>query len=361
MTIDINTVFSKSSLSWIKNKTIYLTMHGSRAYGTNRPDSDIDIRGICISPIEYYLGVLDRFEQFESKDPYDLVIFDIRKFIKLSLDFNPNAIELLFTDPSDHLFVAPAMQKLFDIRDKFISKKAKFTQSGYATSQLRRIQTHRKWIQNPPKKNPERKDFGLPDHALIPRHQLLEIEAAIQKKIQEWHVDTTGLPNDIAIGIKNSMYEILVDLKINTDEYDIYAAKTLGLNDNLMESFKKERQYKSAKREWNNYQNWKNTRNEERAVLEAKYGYDSKFALHLVRLYKQCREVLETGNLIIKRQDANELIAIKNGAWTFEQLIEWAETQERELNELYERSTIPREPDRNAVNKVCIEIIKNNI
>ena len=359
----VNDLYNKSSLDWLTKNTIYLTKHGSHAYGTATPLSDMDIRGIVVLPKKYYLGILDSFEQYQSMDPYDLTVFDIRKFCKLAMDANPNALEIIFTDFSDQIYRSPIFDKLFYIRDKFLSKKCKYSMAGYSQSQLRRIKTHRQWLLNPIHTKPERQDFGLPENkTLIPHHQLLEIDAAINKKISEWHLDTTGLDNDIAINIKNKTYDILTELKINSEEFDIYAARYLGLGDNLMEAFKKERQYKQAKRNYDNYLSWKTNRNPERAVLEEKYGFDCKHASQLYRLYVTCIDLLTTGKLIVKRPDAEQILAIKNGAWSFEQLMEWAKAQEEILNVLYDTCTVlPREPDRQTINKVCIEIIESMI
>lgn len=362
MDIDLKPVYATSNLKWLEKNVIYLTKYGSHAYGTSTPESDLDIRGICIPPKHVVLGILDTFEQAQFSDPYDLVIFDLRKFIKLALDFNPNAAEILFTDSEDHLLVKSPVLKLFEHRNKFISKKAKYTMSGYAISQLKRINLHRRYILNPPTKKPDRADFGLPsDRTLIPNHQLQEIEAEIEKKLSQWQVDTTGLPNDIKIDLENKVRDMLFNLKINTDDYAMYAARSLGLDDNLLEAFRKERVYRSSKKEWDNYQNWKATRNPKRYAIEEKYHYDTKHGSHLYRLYVQCRELLETGTLTVKRHDAKDILAIKNGAWTYEKLVEWAEKQEKDLNELYKTSKVPREPDRNFINNLCIEILEESL
>src|SRR5690554_3239886 len=141
----VKEAISKSNHKWLESNTIFLTVHGSHAYGTARPDSDLDIRGVCIPPKEYYLGILDNFEQAIFNEPVDLTIFGISKFIKLAMDANPNALEIIFTDESDHIFVSDIGKKMLDIRESFISKKARFTMAGYARSQLKRFHTHRKW------------------------------------------------------------------------------------------------------------------------------------------------------------------------------------------------------------------------
>lgn len=267
--------YLQPNMKWVKDNTIYLTKHGSHCYGTNRPDSDLDLRGICIPPKRYILGVLDNFEQSISNHPVDITVFGLSKFITLAINNNPNALEIIFTDPSDQIFINDIGRSLLDIRDSFLSKKSRFTLAGYAHSQLKRIHTHRRWLLKPVTTKPERKDYGLPEtHKLIPEHQLLEIEAAIRKVLDSWQPDTTGMENDVAIKFKNELYDILLELKINHDDMDLYAARYLGLNDNLIESFKKERQYKLALRDWKNYKEWEQSRNESRAELEKKFGYD---------------------------------------------------------------------------------------
>ena len=41
-------------------------------------------------------------------------------------------------------------ERLVEVRDSFLSKRAKHTFSGYALSQLKRINTHYRWLKNPP-------------------------------------------------------------------------------------------------------------------------------------------------------------------------------------------------------------------
>lgn len=355
----LSQAYQKSNLKWLKERTIYITLHGSHAYGTNIETSDMDFRGIVIPPKEYIYGFAENgFEQAEFKDP-DFTLFDIRKFVKLAMAFNPNAVEILFTDPSSYIFSSDHMLPLLEIRDKFISKRVKYTMSGYAASQLNRIKLHRRYILNPPKAPPERKEFGLPDNrTLLPENQMQEIEAEVQKKLDEWNFTYEGIDPALLLDIKNKMHDVLIELKINTDDYHIYAARHLGLNDNLLEAFRKERQYRTAKKEWQHYQEWQKNRNKVRYEMERRFHYDLKFGLHLVRLLKMCLEVLETGKLIVKRPDAEELIAIRQGAWSFDELIEWSDKQSQLIEEAFLTTELPYEPDRKAINQTCIQIVE---
>ena len=115
---------------WMPHRTIFLTLHGSHAYGTNTPESDIDIRGVVIPPLRYYTGIIEKFEQEVLKVP-DLVIFEIRKFVYLASECNPNTLEILFADPAQHLFVTSVGTKLLDQKDLFLSRRSRESFQGF--------------------------------------------------------------------------------------------------------------------------------------------------------------------------------------------------------------------------------------
>lgn len=349
-------------LSWMKNSTVLLTRHGSHAYGTNTPASDEDFKGIAIPPKEYFLGAINRFEQAELKDP-DTVIYDIRKFFMLASECNPNIIEVLHTDPADHFIVDDLGEIILDHKNDFLSKKIKHTFLGYSVSQLKRIKTHKKWIMNPPKTPPTRAELGLPEATLIPQDQLLAASAEIQKELDRFQFDFLDtLDEPSKIGIRTVMSDMLAELKITTDDQWMAMARKIGLSDNFIQIIQKEREYTSKKREWDQYMNWKATRNVARASLEEQFGYDTKHAYHLVRLIRMCREVLETGKVIVKRPDREELLAIRNGAWTYDKLIEFAESEEKSLNDLYNTSaTLPKTPDKKKIDSLCIKLIEKSL
>lgn len=348
-------------LGWIQDHTVLLVRHGSHAYGTNTVTSDEDFKGVAIPPKEYFLGTMHRFEQAELKAPDpDAVIYDIRKFFTLAAECNPNIIEVLHTDPSDHFVVSKIGQEILDHKDDFLSKKIKHTFMGYSVSQLKRIKSHKAWIMNPPDHLPTRKEYGLPENTLIPQDQLLAAEAEVRKELDRFQFDfMEDLEESQKIGIRTTMEGMLAELKITGEQHWMSAARKIGLSDNFIELMQKERQYVGAKRQWDQYQNWKENRNKMRSALEEKYGYDTKHAYHLVRLIRMCREILLTGKVIVKRPDREELLTIRNGAWSYEQLIEFAESQEKELDKLYLSSdALPRAPDKDKLDKLCIRLVE---
>lgn len=156
---------------------IYETVHGSQAYGLATPTSDVDLKGVLVGPAGWYHGYLGGPEQVELTG--DHVRYEIRKYFRLAAAANPTVLELLWTPPECHVHMTPAGQRLLAARDRFLSLRVKDSFSGYAMSQLGRIKTHRKWVMNPPAKEPARVDFGLPDRAQISRDQMGAVEAML--------------------------------------------------------------------------------------------------------------------------------------------------------------------------------------
>lgn len=349
---------------WVRNNTVLLVRHGSHAYGTNTPASDVDTKGVCIPTREYFLGSQKKFEQAELKAPDpDTVVYEIRKFFNLAMANNPNCLEVLFVDPVDYLLVDPIGEILLDNKEKFLSKRIKHTTCGYAFGQLKRIKGHRRFILNPPKEQPTREKCGLPNQTLIPQDQMMAVQAQIQKEMDRLNFDFMEELNEpMKIAVRNTMSEMLAELKITSDQQWEAAARKVGLNDNFIEVMQKERAYQNAKTDWDQYHEWKANRNRDRYQLEEKYHYDTKHAGHLYRLLRVCREVLTTGKLIVKRPDREEILAIRNGAWTYDQLIEFAEKEERELNELYKTCTVlPQTPDFEYLDKLCIRLVEKSL
>ena len=49
----------------LKERTVLLTIAGSRAYGMATETSDVDVKGVCIAPRSYRDGFRNKFEQAE--------------------------------------------------------------------------------------------------------------------------------------------------------------------------------------------------------------------------------------------------------------------------------------------------------
>lgn len=340
----------------VDKHTLFSTVVGSQAYGTNTLESDLDIRGIAaLRDLSYYLGFMKKFEQFEDK-VNDIVIYDIRKAFKLISDCNPNMLDLLFTEERFHHKVHPVFEQVLENKYKFLSKKAKYTYTGYAFAQLKRIKTARGWLLNPPKKRPERSDFGLPEKRELSKSDQGAFHWILVNLLEDT-IDFLNFSDETKEELKRANWIGSIQQKGIPEAAFGQIQKTTGASDAWMDLMKKEQAYNNAKRHYDSYTQWKNSRNKKRAELEEKFGYDTKHASHLVRLMRMGKEILSTGQVHVFRPDREELVAIRNGAWSYEQIEEYAESMEQEIKKIAENSPLPEKPNRKYLDELCVKVV----
>ena len=332
---------------------IFRFCSGSRAYGLNDETSDFDYRGVFIAPLKHAFDVFhtsfvgdgtindhlkavakaieernwhvanERIRLAMVTDHADLNLSvgtvkktnddeelqELRKFFKLASECNPNLIEFLY---SDRLITheTDVWKKIKKHRDLFLSKRARYTFSGYGFAQLRKIKSHRKYLLNPPKHQPTRSEFGLPENTTISK---------------DCYNAILTIPSEL---LQNSIKEIVIN----------------------------EKKYRDAMIDWNAYKRWEKERNPKRKEMESKFHFDLKHATHLIRLCKMSKEILQDKTVYVFRPDREELLEIKNGKWSFEQVIEYAENIESELDEIYQQSDLRSKPDLKGIAKLYKEI-----
>lgn len=299
-------------------RTVFLTLSGSHAYGMATATSDYDYRGIAIPPMSHYIGLVGKFEQvvdneknkhvythypvgFLQSDPRvpgndpnnspDMQVMELTKFVRLAINNNPSVLETLFTEESEWVVSLPIMKPLIDNREKLLSKMVKSSFCGYAVSQLNRAKRHRRWLLSPPSHKPTREEFGLPEHMLLSKDQLGAANALIQRELDEFMIDQTHLPPDVKIELPLFLGKSMRAIwnAINTEAFPVGegarfesiedamcwgAALDQDFSENFLEILVREKRYRTALQEWNQYQTWLAQRNPARAELEAKFGYD---------------------------------------------------------------------------------------
>jgi len=343
---------------------IFKCIAGSRSYGTDLENSDTDVKGIFIAPPEYELGCFKKIEQVEDTIKNE-VIYELDKFVKLAVQCNPNIIEFLFTDEKNILFIDPAFEILRKHRDWFLSTKAKHTFSGYAFSQLKRIKGHKRWISNPQPENPPS------IHQFCTRiHDGMKCGFR-----DEVHFDDTNRSSILIKAYGENCFmvfssEILdKDLKgkiISDDGLNFIYQDQDWLFKNFL-GYKRFSAYRGvlicdlkkfneARTKWKDYWSWKKNRNKDRAKLEEKIGYDGKHASHLVLLMRMAKEILIEGKVSVFRHDAKDLLEIRNGKMKYEELIKWASDMDKELNKLYEKSSLQEKPQIKKINQLIIDV-----
>jgi len=358
-------------LKVIEPRIIFDTVVGSRAYGIHNPDSDSDRSGVCIPTSEYFFG-FKKFEQFQSFPEKDRVSYDIRKAVSLILDNNPNMIDLLWVP--DHCIVksTPYWDIFRENRDLFLSKKCRWTFSGYAIAQLRRIESHRKFLLDPPTAAPKREDFGLKDFSRFPSSQLkavlyTSLELIPEESNPEFYAELTAVYKDYVSPlfikyVKDSERKLAMDWLQMAVTSQVKTLKSIApyIKDEYLEEATNEIAYFTVAQTWKQYCEWNKTRNRARATLEAKYGFDTKHAGHLVRLLRMGVETLQTGQVNVDRTniDAEELKEIRNGSWSFEKLKEYSGTMDDKLTRLYETSSLKKKPKVEAVQDLLVDVVQ---
>lgn len=360
---------------------IFLCLHGSHAYGTSTPESDWDVRGVAIAPLVRYFGTRP-WEQLQGGSPFlgelltrhhpqaegtelDSEVFNITKFVRLAADANPNILDILFAHHDDWLYSTPVWEELHASRHQFLSMRVRYTYTGYAMSQLKRIETHRRWLLTPPKKKPSRADFGLPEHrSLVPRDVQDIAESWIKKKQQEWQLDALieSLDEDEREEFREQLrshFEMIHGRPYEAEGAHEREQASLqsGLTAELFRRLEAERRYHQALQHWKQYQNWLKNRNPQRAELERQYGYDAKHASHLVRLLLSAQEIMTTGDLSVRHPQADLLRQIRQGAWSYDELISWAKEQEEKIEALAQEKPLPRAPNREAIDEMVTQLI----
>jgi len=339
-----------------EDNLIFRCVSGSHAYGMNTAQSDEDVRGIFISPPEVVFNCFQNLEQVEYSER-DEVLYDLRKFIKLAADANPNIIELLFTEKENILFSDPVFDILRYNRNLFLSKKAKFTFSGYAMAQMKRIRGHNKWINKAqPKDPPNLLDFAkmiLPHGNVIPGKAVEEFHHVFLVKVNATTFRVFSSTNYAKAPLSSDRKNIQY---IDVDTGRLSKAQNLEFFGTLIVQ---EETYRTQHRMWKEYWHWKKNRNEVRAELEKQHGYDCKHAAHLIRLLRMGHEILREGKVVVRRPDAKELLEIRNGSLDYDTLIKTAEELDGQLDELYESSTLPNSADKEAINDLFKGIVRD--
>lgn len=262
---------------WAYDNRIVWMLAGSHLYGTSTPQSDKDYRGVCIVPPEVLLGFRHRFEQYcVANDTEDVTIYGLNKFVALAAQCNPNILDLLFAPPGHWLEVSKEWKYIYWKRHLFLSDRVRHTFGGYAHSQLHRIKQHYRWTSNPPEQ-PTPKQFG-------------------------GYLRT----------YKSGAQRLVFHRKYN------------------------EEKYQRALKEWKDYNTWLTNRNPARHALEVAHGYDTKHAMHLVRLLIKGKSILETGdyNPELVGTELDFALGVRTGRYSYEWLLDYSEERMTQLKDM---------------------------
>ena len=102
-----------------------------------------------------------------------------------------------------------------------------------------------------------------------------------------------------------------------------------------------------------------NSSNPRRAETIEKWGYDVKFAYHVVRLLNEVEQILIEGDLDLQR-NREQLKSIRRGEWTLEELETYFTNKEHALETAYANSTLPQGPDETKIKALLLDCLEQH-
>jgi predicted nucleotidyltransferase len=134
---------SSFSLSTHPYPLLFATVSGAHLYGFPSPDSDYDLRGVHLLPLDEVLGLREQRETVEESGIYDgieidLVTHDARKFFELMLRKNGYVLEQLLSPLV--LYTSPEHEELKAISRDCITRHHAHHYLGFAETQWRLFQ-----------------------------------------------------------------------------------------------------------------------------------------------------------------------------------------------------------------------------
>lgn len=381
-----------------ERRLLFECIAGSRAYGTDIPDSDKDIRGVYVVPLsvrvaqQFSIGNPWGIKDGEiSDDKQDMKYFELEKFFFLLTKCNPTVIDFLFMPQDCIISSLPVWDRVIAGNKLFLSKMASRAFQGYAYDQIKKARGQNKWINNPqPKEPPRREDFcwvifadqfaehyqdmlvGVGD----PRIGLLEwrknnmpfrpVKVSDLKDfdLSGYHVASLEhtphtyrlyhydlLPSDISRGVfRNGQ---LVCESIPKEDEWVRFTGLLIYDPNA---------YERAKRSHKGYWTWIKERSEKRWIDQerGKLDYDAKNLSHCVRLMLSGENLLRHGSPLV-RLEGKTLDFVRNvraGKYSYEEIMSFVDEKMEELKVLTDISDLPDKPNYEGIRDLYLEILQ---
>ncbi len=327
-------------------KEIIRMKFGSHLYGTNTPESDLDLKAIYIpEPKEIILGTAKQTilqgrskqdKERNTKDDVDVEIFSLQRFVNLLMDGQTVALDMVFAPEKMFLPLSNGdhsheiWRELIENRDKLINKNVSAF-IGYARQQAAkygvkgsRMDALKQIVAILDGKNP---------YSRLEEH-MIEIEEVIDSQSRNVTLGNRPLISIVMLENKNQNHlvphlqvcdknypyrervkDIVGKLKVRLDEYGARAYK---------------------------------------AHLNG--GKDWKALSHAVRVNSEGLELLKTGNITFPRPDRELLLKIKTGQMAWEETSEIIEQGLKDLVEAEKTSTLRAEPDREWAEEFVFDV-----
>lgn len=405
----MNNINEAVNLLISENRLILKSIAGSHLYNLNVPSSDLDIRGIFLNKRNDYFTIEPVADEY-SDEKSDIKYYSLRKFFNLAKDCNPNIIELLFIPNDKILYKSPILDKIYKKRDFFISKKAYYTFSGYAYSQIKKAKGLNKKANsveiyfNKESFNEWRKLYKK-DKEAVQKIMGGDFIAFMQK--EENFVDDSEINYELLNKMKPLTINNFINLYMvdsngfpfrpmpftgDVEKHDISHVEGMGnlyrlykngngfIKDNqpVCSSISIERElsdfvgiisinieeYKKERADFESFWVWMANKNEARYsnCWKKEAQYDCKNMMHTIRLLFSSKNIAINGEPLISfdGKDKDFLMKIRNGEYDYDYLLKFSTDLTEEVKEVFEKSSIPHSANHKGINSLYQEILEES-
>lgn len=384
----------------------YEYKRGSHMYHLNTETSDEDFGGVFFCPKKMLLGLRGRYEEQVSDSKSDVVFYEFGRWLELLLKSNPTVLEGLFA-PEDCIVgeVHPAVRKILDNRELFLSKECFKTFYGYAISQISKARGLNKKIVNPVTERKDILDFcyTFNDQGSLPIKKFLAENGLDQKycglvnipNMSDGDSSIYGVYYDFAAYFKfenidwvrdwyngNSLYkkffpsvseQLSIQKRIEDKEFfhyggivhpdEIEKSNTVRLS-SVPKGEKpicfmayNKNGYMRHCRDYKDYKEWEKNRNPARYESNLGHNYDAKNVMHCMRLVRMAKELAQgKGFNVVRTWDRDYLLDIRNHKFEYEDVMTQLEKEKSEMEEAIKSCTLPEKVDFDKVNDLLYDV-----
>lgn len=340
---------------------------GSTSFGLNTEQSDVDVRGVYMLPMEERIKF--NAEDQVADEMNNNVYWEVGKFIQLLNKANPSSLELLHSPDRCILKGKPWLE--FFRKTDFLTMQCQDTFVKYAQSQMQRAYGLNKKVFDPqPEEAPKVLDYCY----------VLGVSSGCPsggaKKLKEWLATQPYYANDqkwyalAAIDHVDMLYSLYRQLNNNVKTsaedrsqpehlwrwaYGVVRDEQTS-NDIQLQSIPKgispvgflffnRNAYSRDCTKHTQYWDWVAKRNDvryENTIKQGK-GYDAKNMMHCIRLLMTAKDIAKRHELTVDRTaDREYLFKIKNGEFTYDEIVRIGNELVDEVNRLFETSGLKK-------------------
>ena len=373
---------------------LLIVIRGSHAYGTNIETSDTDYSGIFVQSEDDILG--NKYLEQINDDKNDTVIYEVRRFLELVSKNNPTVLELLNTPEDCILYKDPNFDIILENRNKFITKICANSFGGYAKIQIQKAKGQNKkqnWEKDKVTRKevldfvyviegeksipwkewnkddnefeekfcgivnvPNARDLYAVYYDSVARNMFSENVSEQTRETLKKHMKDSG--NPMGFGYKGLVKS---NEGVSSSESNALRLSSIPKGEtSICNIIYNKDAYTQHCNDYKSYQTWLNERNEARWVDVKSHGQkiDGKNMMHCKRLMQMSREIAEGKGIIVRRENAKELISIRKGEIDLQTLIDSVELEIVEIDKLFTNSKLPDSVDNNFIHELIVKIRK---